>query len=276
MPILPTGTSLPPLTYVLGLSGVTLATLALLWAVKPVVTQRTVVGFAPWMAVGGGLHAFYQLDAFAPMWEPLFGTPAVYVTTFVIASQVWLALSIVGLAKGHRFVARYLGLTGVGVLTVLLVITIYQGLGLGTIDPVWPSLAVVIALVITALTSLGISLWRTPVFVRTRYVGPLVVFGHAIDGVSTAIGTDIYGVYERSPIPRAIMDFAGDLPTAEAFGVGWLFLLVKVAVAALIVVAFNRTVEEEPFWGNVLFGFVAAVGLGPAANNLFLFFVSAP
>jgi len=276
MPILPTGFGLPPLPYLLGLLGASLAMVALLLAVQPAVTQRTVVGFAPWMAVGGALHAFYQLGAFDPVWAPLFGAPAVYVTTFVLASAVWLALAVVGLAAGATFVARYLGLTGLGILVVLLVLSIYQGMGLGSIDPVWPSLALVIALAITGLTMLAISLWRMPVFVRTRLAGTVVVFAHALDGVSTAIGADVYGVHERSPIPREIMELAGELPTAETIGVGWLFLLVKVAIAALVVVAFNRAIEDDPFWGNLMFAIVAAVGLGPATNNLVLFFVGAP
>jgi uncharacterized membrane protein len=275
MAVLPTGFALPPLPYLLGLLGVTLLVVALLLAVRPAVTQRTVVGFAPWMAVGGALHAFYQLEAFNELWAPLFGTPAVYLTTFVVAGVFWLALALVGMANTPRYVARFLGLSGLGVLTVLLVLAIWQGVGVGTIDPIWPPMAVIVAMVITGLTMLAISLWRTTVFVRARLAGTLVVFAHSLDGVSTAVGTDVYGVHERSPIPREIMELAGELPTAELVGVGWLFVLIKVAVAGLVVVAFNRSIEEDPFWGNLLFAIVAAVGLGPATNNLFLFFIGA-
>lgn len=274
MAILPSGFALPPLPYLLALVGVTLVVLAMLLALRPAVTQRTVIGFAPWMAVGGGLHAFYQLGAFDELWEPLFGAPAVYVTTFAVAALVWIALSVFGMVTGPRFVARYLGLSGMGVLTVLFVLGIWQSMGLGTTDPVWPSIAIVGAFAITVVVGLAISLWRTPVFLRTRLVGPLVVFAHALDGVSTAIGADIYGVPERSPIPEEIMEIAGQLPTADVLGVGWLFVLVKVIVASLVVVAFNRTVDEDPFWGNLLFGFITAVGLGPATNNLFIFFIT--
>lgn len=276
MAILPTGFSLPPLPYLVVLVAALLVVLALLLAVEPRVSQRVVIAFAPWMAVGGGLHAFYQLGAYDPVWAPLFGAPAVYVTTFVIASGAWLLLTIFGLTSGPKFVAQFLTLSGLGILTVVFVLAFFQGVGLGSADLVWPLLTFVIAVAITGVAVLAIGLWRTPVFIRTRLAGTLVIFAHAMDGVSTAVGADVYDVHERTPLPRLIMDTAGQLPTADAIGVGWLFVLVKVAIAALLVVAFNRTIQEDPFWGNILFGVLAAVGLGPATNNLVLFVVGSP
>jgi len=65
----------------------------------------------------------------------------------------------------------------------------------------------------------------------------------------------------------------GRLPTADLLGTGWLFVLVKLAVAAAIVVLLADYVAEEPVEGNLLVVLVAAVGTGPAANNLTLFLV---
>ncbi|SFR93242.1 Uncharacterized membrane protein [Halomicrobium zhouii] len=272
MLVLPSGMALPPLPYLLALVGGCVLVSALLFAVEPPIDQKLALAMAPWIAIGGALHAFYQLGAFTPTYAPLFGAPSVYLTTFVVTGFVWLVLSVVGIVRGKDDdIHRNMGFAGTGVLTVLFVLVAYQGMGLGAFDPVWPAISIVVALALTVVTIFLISIWRTPVFFRTRYVGPVVVFAHALDGVSTAVGADVIGVHERTPIPRAIMEFAGQLPTAEIIGVGWLFVAVKLVVSAAVVVAFNRYVDEDPAEATLVLLAVIGVGLGPAMNNLFLF-----
>jgi uncharacterized membrane protein len=65
------------------------------------------------------------------------------------------------------------------------------------------------------------------------------------------------------------------LPSLPVVGEGWLFLLVKLAVATAVVWLFAAYVRETPAEGYLLLGFVAAMGLGPAAHNLILFSVAA-
>jgi len=273
MQILPSGFALPALPYLVVLLGGVGLLSVLLSAAQPEVEQKLVVSLMPWMAIGGALHAFKQVGLYPSLYEPLFGTPAVYLTVFVLTSGTWLLLQGVGIVRGNEHtVIRNLGLVGTAILVVLLVMRVWQVLGQPTFSPVWPALSVIGALVVAALVVLAISLWRTPVFVRTRYAGPVVIFAHALDGVSTAVGADVLtSINERSPVPRAIMEFAGQLPTAEVIGVGWLFVVVKLVVAVAIVVSFNRYVHEEPVEGSLVFALIAAVGLGPAANNIFIF-----
>lgn len=272
--ILPTGFALPPLPYLLALLAGTLVVTALLYALEPRVDQRTVVALAPWMAVGGALHAFHQppIEAYDAAVRPLFGAPAVYLTTYVATGFVWVALSLVGVRRGHdENVTRNLGLTGVGVLTVLLVLAVVMAQRSGLLALIWPTAAVVAAAVVAAVTVLAVALWRTPVVVRARYAAPVVVFAHTLDGVSTMVGADILGIGERSPVPAAIMEFAAGLPTASLLGSGWLFVVVKLVVAAGIVVLTHEYVEEEPVEGGLLLAFATAVGLGPAVNNIVIF-----
>lgn len=274
MVVLPEGFALPPYQYVFVLATATILVSAVLFAVHPSIDQRLALGLAPWMGVGGGLHAFYQLGAYPSDLRPLFGTPAVYLTTFVLAGTVWALVALKGRVQGRPdAIPRNLGFTGMGVLTVLIVVAARIGFRSDTLEPVWPAIAFVLAIAMTVLTVVGIALWQTPAFVRTRYVGPTVVFAHALDGVTTAIGADVLGVRERSPIPRQIMEFAADLPTAELLGVGWLFLLVKLTLTAAIVILFSDYVDEDPAQATVVLSVVVAVGLGPATNNLFLFMV---
>jgi uncharacterized membrane protein len=102
-----------------------------------------------------------------------------------------------------------------------------------------------------------------------------VLFGHGLDGVSTAIGVDILGFGERTPASRVILDIAAELPTADTLGVGWLFLVVKLGVAAAVVALFVELVEEDPRQGYLLLALVAALGLGPGVHNLLLYAVAA-
>lgn len=274
MVVLPTGFELPPLQYTFVLVAATIIVTALLIALDPPIDQRYAVALAPWMAVGGALHAFYQMELYPAAYEPLFGTPAVYFTAYVLTGLVWLLVAAFGLIRSrYQPIPRNLGLIGLGVLTVLFIIGVRESGG--DVDIVWSAFAVLVAILNTVFVVAAIAIWRTPVFVRTRWVGPTVIFAHALDGVSTAIGADVIGVHERSPIPKAIMDFAGQLPIADAVGVGWLFLLVKLVVAAAIVISFNRYVDEDPVQSTIVLSGIVAVGLGPALNNLFLFMMMA-
>ena len=272
--ILPTGFGLPPLLYLAVLVGGTVLVGSLLWALEPPIDQGTVVALAPWMAIGGALHAFNQppIEAYSPAVEPLFGTPAVYLTTFVTVGFVWVVLSLVGTQRGSPGnISRNLGLVGTGVLTVLVVIAVVMALRSNLLSVVWPTISVVVAIVVSVVTIGVVAFWRTPVFVRARYATPVVVFAHVLDGVSTAVGTDVLGIGERSPVPRAIMEFASTLPTEPFFGTGWLFLLVKLLVAVAVVVLMHQYLEDEPAEASLVVAFIAAVGLGPATNNVVLF-----
>jgi uncharacterized membrane protein len=112
-----------------------------------------------------------------------------------------------------------------------------------------------------------------PGVATTGRLGALAVGAHALDGVSTAVGIDLLGFSERTPLSRLVIEFGASLPTPV--GGGWLFVLVKLVVAAVVVVALTETVREAPTQGRLLLGFVAAVGLGPGAHNVLLFTVAA-
>lgn len=125
---------------------------------------------------------------------------------------------------------------------------------------------------------MAIGAWRALVRINpavgvTGGVGGLVVFAHALDGVSTAVGVTQLGFGERSPLSRLLLELGG-LPSVPVFGEGWVFLLVKLAVAGVAVSLFVPYVRETPREGMLFLGFLAAVGLGPAAHNLLLFTIA--
>lgn len=268
--VLPEGFALPPVPYLLAL--------ALALGGVAVALYRRAVGFGgehvlalvPWIVTGSALHVLYVLDAVPGPVAPLFGTPAVYGTVAAVAGAVWLGVDAL-----DRSTPRSLGVVGLAVGTGAVLAVGAVGLDRGTLR-VLPSLsAIVIAVVLTAVA------WRLletvrPTVAEVGWVGVLALGAHALDGVSTAVGVDWLGFGERTPLSRAIIEFGYALPTADAVGGGWLFVLVKVAVACAAVALFADYVREEPGEAYLLLGFVAAVGLGPGVHNLLLFAVAAP
>ncbi len=265
--ILPEGFGLPPLSYLLGLTLGTVLVVGLLVREQPQITATTVVGLAPWMATGAGLHALFQLDAVPEMLMPFFGTPAVYFATFVATGVTW-----VGAANTvPERVPRVLGAVGTVAALVAVVAVIAEG---GIARP-GPSLAsIVIALTLTGVCWAGLTRISPGSVTATGSAGVLVIFAHALDGVSTAVGIDVLNASERTPLSAAIIEFGATLPTADALGAGWLFVLVKLGLAVAIVHLFAEYVRDEPRQAFLLLGLIIAVGLGPGAQNVLLFAVT--
>ncbi|WP_416840861.1 DUF63 family protein [Haloferax sp. DFSO52] len=268
MAILPEGFALPPLPYlvvlVVGLAGIAVGVARS----RPTVTDEHVLALVPWMVSGSAFHVLYVVGLLPPVVEPFGGTPAVYLTVAVLAGATFLGLDAAGSAS-----PRNIALPGIVFAGGLVVVGLASGLSAGTLSPLWPGIALVVAVLLTPAT------WAVltridPMATAAGTLGLLAIFGHALDGVSTAVGIDVLGFSERTPLSRFILDAAGALPTAELVGVGWLFVLVKLAVVGLVVGLLAEYVEEEPTEGALLLGLVAAVGLGPGVHNLLLFTIA--
>ncbi|MFB6194527.1 MAG: DUF63 family protein [Haloplanus sp.] len=265
MAVLPEGFALPPLPYLLALLAGLAAVAALLHRRRPPVTDRLVLALAPWMILGSGLHVLYVLGALPPILRPLMGTPAVYLTVALVAGATWLGVDATSVDT-----ARALG--GLG--TVLAVGALAVAVVAGRSLRLAPSVAILVGAAVATAVTWALLRRVRPGVSATGHVGLLAVAGHALDGVSTAVGVDLLGFGERTPLSRLIIEFAASLPTADLIGSGWLFVLVKLVVVAAVVVALTETVREDPTEGRLVLGFVAAVGLGPGAHNLVLFAVA--
>ncbi len=273
--VLPEGVVVPPLPYLVGLGIGIVAVVALLYAISPPVTDWTVVSFAPWMATGATLHVLYLQETFPDAVRPLFSAGAVYVTTAIVAGLVWIVATLLTAARRNASVARYIGTVGTGVAVTFVMFSLYKGTQTGSLEPFWPVIGGVLAGVIAALAWLLLSFTVTEAAAVTGMSGALVVFSHSLDGVSTAIGVDVLDAGEKTPASQAILDLAARLPVADSIGVGWLFVLVKITLALLIVSLFEEYVREQPRQARVLLGIVAAVGIGPGIHNLLLFTIGA-
>ncbi|WP_231185272.1 DUF63 family protein [Haladaptatus sp. DYF46] len=270
--VLPDGFALPPLSYLLPLLLVVVAVIWSLRRAEPTISERTIVSLAPWMVVGAGLNALYQVPG-TPIPDvllPLFGTPAVYLTTFALAGGVWL-LSLYRLRVPVPRVLAGVGMSGV---VVVLLVAFWYGIQHGSLRLFWPFVALVVAVVLTGVLWVATQFFYPDVAIITGAVGALTLFAHALDGVSTAVGIDVLDFREKTPLSQAILEIAHSLPISNSVGVGWLFVLVKLAIAEFVVLLFADYVAEEPAEGYLLLGVVAAVGLGPGAHNLILFAIT--
>ena len=267
--VLPAGFSLPPLPYAVALLTGAAAVSAGFIRRRPPVTARHILGLTPWMAVGSTLHVLAVIDGLPAVLAPFGGTAAVYLTTTILAGTMWLAAD----AARPTTVPRWLAAGGGGLLLSTAAVALSIGAARDTLAPAWPAAAGVAAIAATAAGWLVLRRFRPAATATTGAVGLLALFGHTLDGVSTAVGVDVLGFGERTPLSRLILHAAETLPTAELIGVGWLFVLVKIVVAGGVVVLFREYVADEPAEGYALLGFVAAVGLGPGVHNLLLFTV---
>ena len=89
--VLPAGSSIPPLPALLVLVAATAVVAVLVRRRDPVFSPRVVLAFVPWMVAGAALHVSHRLAVAPDAIDPFLGTPAVYVSTFVVAAATWLA-----------------------------------------------------------------------------------------------------------------------------------------------------------------------------------------
>lgn len=272
--VLPTDFALPALPYIAALVvGIAIA-IAALYRRRPPVTAATVTALAPWMACGGALYALYQAGVPPESIAPLFGSPAVYVTTGVVAALVWVVVADrpadTWTSTGAPIVLA--GSGGVVLLAALAVAVFGTTPNVVGVSPMISAVILVVSIAVAAVVWAGVRRrWDVH---ATGTVGALAVFGHTLDGVSTAVGYDLLGFGEQTPLSRLIIEAGAALPTAELIGAAWLFALVKVGLGALIVVLFEEYVRAEPVEGYLLLGLIVAVGLGPGAHNLVLFAIA--
>jgi uncharacterized membrane protein len=270
--LLPAGFEIPPLEHTIGLLVMLGGVSALLWAIQPPITDWTPVAIVPWIVLGGILHALYKSSIAAyPGWlEPVFGSPAVYATVTILAGAVWIVSTLHSAASG-RSSDRPLGVIGTGTVVTFAVLSIYAAFDVGELEPLYSTVILFGVPILTALIWVVLSLTYTTTAAITKKTGTVVIFGHVLDGVSTAVGYDVLGVSEQVPVSLVVLRLGERFPFSETIGAGWLFVLVKTILAVAIVVLFTEFVREEPRQGRLLLTIVAAVGLGPGAHNLMLF-----
>jgi uncharacterized membrane protein len=245
----------------------------------------------PFMLFGGALRVVE--DAFdaglrsglpVPLDYPgntIFISPLIYFTVFFLAFGSLLIAKHLQ-RRGYTDTYHYpLGAIGVGVaavtvgyLTWLSATTAYVGFYPG-VFVVTMGLASLIAVGAYLLLE-RVAPWANE---GTRYMGIVIVWAHAVDGVANVIASDwatafglasLYG--SKHPVDRILSGFTRSIQGPELtamVGDSWMFLVVKVVVAVAILAIFEEEfLEDSPRYAVVLLAAIVAVGLGPGTRDM--------
>ncbi|RQG98348.1 DUF63 family protein [Natrarchaeobius oligotrophus] len=245
----------------------------------------------PFMLFGGALRVVEDANvaafrdtgelAIELPWSGFLISPLIYFTVFLITLaavivSVWLERS--GRVSGYEY-----PLAGIG--TGLLAATVgYLGFvaatePYATFYPLLLLTTLVGATVATGLTWLAIERFAPSINRGTRYMGLVVIWAHAVDGVANVIGLDwavAFGhgsnLVPKHPVNEAIVNVTGSMLPAsvvDVTGAAWPFLIVKLVAAVVVIWIFDETVfEESPRYAILLMITVVAVGLGPGTRDM--------
>lgn len=254
--------------------GMAVVVAVLLFVMDPPVTRTVMLSFTPWMVTGASAHALYTIDAYPEWVDPLFEPVAVYFTLFTAAGMVWAYMTTASKISGEGLHdAQYVAAAGVGATLVSagFVLAKAQGAELSRVLPAFGGILVAVVVAVAAYVAVGY--FYSKLFVHTGVLGWLVVFGHALDGVMTAVAADLFGFPPLYDAGARIYEYAGTLPAPEVLGQGWLLVVVKVALALVVVggVATLRgrgLLKGRESIGYLFLTAVAAYGLGPGIHIL--------
>ncbi|MDS0477925.1 DUF63 family protein [Natrinema sp. 1APR25-10V2] len=265
-----------------------------IFAVRRLEIERYRAGFFalfPFMLFGGALRVVEDANAAAfeatgemaiqLPWSGFIISPLIYFTVFFIA--LFAVASSVRLEREDYVSGYEYPLAGIGT-TLLTVSIVYLAYTAATepyaeFYPLIPLVILVGATLTTAITWVAIERFAPELNRGTRYMGIVVIWAHAVDGVANVIGLDWAttlglpaNLVPKHPINRAIANTTADILPADivsATGSAWPFLFVKVAAAVFIIWIFDDTVfEENPRYAVLLMITVVAVGLGPGTRDM--------
>lgn len=74
------------------------------------------------------------------------------------------------------------------------------------------------AVVLTVLFWFAVNHVSPSISTQAGWMGIFVVFGQAVDAISTAVGVNVLSVSEQVPLSRAVLELAATLPTAPVSG----------------------------------------------------------
>jgi len=113
----------------------------------------------------------------------------------------------------------------------------------------------------------------------TRWIGFVVLWGHAVDGVANVVGLDWMpalgagrNLIPKHPVNEFVVNVTGSVlpPSILAVtGDTWPFLVVKLLAATFVLWVFEEEIfEESPRYTMLLLVAVLAVGLGPGTRDM--------
>lgn len=252
--------------------------------------QSLFYALIPYVFLGGTLRVVEDANAlvFRETGDMVIGLPVV---GFIISPLIYFAVFILAAVAllgsiwldDRDLVSRYeIPFASVGLLAL---VGSFAAIGYfyASTDTMglFPSVAIISlggATVIAAATWVITERYWPVVNAGTGFMGVVVVWGHAVDGIANVISLDwgeelgLARSYEpKHVVNAAIRDITGSIQPgwiSEAIGTAWPFLPVKVLVAIVVVWVFNDEVfEESPNFAMLMLVAIFAVGLGPGTRD---------
>jgi len=245
----------------------------------------------PFMLFGGALRTIEDAGVSATRAgaEPLIAFPAsaLIISPFIYITMFLLTLAAVLFSvrlESDGYVDRYeYPLAGIGTALLVGSMGYLTYLGLATeYATIYPQ---VLGITLVGAT---VSAWVTWKVVGSRvpsldsgtgFIGFVVIWGHAVDGVANVIGLNWMpalgagsNLVPKHPLNAAIVEYTGRLLPEAVLAVtsdAWPFLFVKLGAATAVVWLFNDELfEESPRYTLLLLVAVVAVGLGPGTRDM--------
>ena len=245
----------------------------------------------PFMFLGGTLRVLEDATLAVPegadglvMTFPLTAiliSPLIYFLVFFIAAGA-IAVSVY-LERHGRVTAFELPVAGLGLILFAIALGyLFYLVGLipHTVTS-WPMLFItLIGATVTAVVVWFAISRREPAFnAGTGLIGPVIIWGHAVDGFANVLSLDWgpeLGLGREYGPKHVVNELVGDITEAiqpsvvtDTIGAVWPFILLKIGVAAFVVYLFDdELLEESPRFFMLLLVAVLAVGLGPGTRDL--------
>ncbi len=267
-----------PEAMLVGLGVATLVILGTLRFLGATVDRGTVIAFFPWIVAGAATYVLYSVGAYPGWVAPAFGAGGVALTTFTFAGMVW-SLAVMGSSVDPETARddQYVLAAGLGAALVTLAAVFARGIGASSETVLYTFGGMFGAVVLAFLVYVLLGLIYSQAVVQTGLLGWLVVFGHALDAVTTAVAVDVVGRPADYALAGDVVEYAGTLPTAGSIGTGWLWVLVQVGLAAIVVslaaALLSGRLEDRPGPVDVVLGAVLALGLAPGVHRMLVFLV---
>jgi uncharacterized membrane protein len=253
--------------------------------------RRFFLALVPFVFFGGALrvvedtvNAARVADATPALsypWNAFIISPVIYFTVFAVtlaAVVASVALARNGATDTYEYPVAAIG-TALAVLTIGYLGVLSATTGYVEFNPLILLVTLTGATLAAAATWWLVERYAPEVAVGTGLAGPVVVWGHAVDGVANVVGID-WGaelglradLVPKHPANRFVIDVTqAVLPPSIVHytGTGWPFLLLKLVVAVVAVWLFNEEIyEESPRYTILLLVAILAVGLGPGTRDM--------
>ncbi len=240
----------------------------LLYAERPRLSRRAVVALVPWMVVGAALSVLASVASYPALVRPAVDGVGAYLTTYAVVCLVWFA--ILQFARGDRSrgaLPNYIGSMGLGAAIVVVSVVLLSAGHIGDNRVFWLFITPVTALVAAGLVLVLLGLWYTEAAAYTGMVGGLVVFGHALAAIATALAVVDYGAAGHTLLSWAVLNLLSAVEAAAVVGLdeqlvwAWGFVWTRLAIATAVIVALSSYTHRHPNRGNLVLGLFAAVGV---------------